>query len=351
MRDTAATFNAKNRSMINCVFSKRLAERNGFEVVAQFSDAAISGGTTQRPGYQEMLRAARRHEIDVIVSEDTSRLWRNLAEQSPRLAELCDLGIIVVTADLDTRLESAEIMGAVGGAMASAYRKEIGRRSRRGLEGQARLKRPTGGKSYGYTSVGPVEARERVIDPAQAAIVRKIFEMYVEGYSPKRIAVELNRRCVPSPGSYWKRTMRRADSKWLASVIAGDALKGTGILNNPIVRGIVIWNRVRWVRGAADSSRRKQVENPRSEWIEHADERLRIISEDLWQRVKARQQSRAHSIGDRVRAGIERKRAPGAGRLSPYLLSNLLRCGTCGSGYAMCNLRPLCMREPHQRGR
>jgi site-specific DNA recombinase len=104
---------------------QRLAERHGFTVVQTFSDAAISGGTVQRPGYQSMLAGARRREFAAIIAEDASRLWRNLAEQSPRLAELSDLGIAVVTHDLVTRHESAEIMGAVGGAMASVYRKEM----------------------------------------------------------------------------------------------------------------------------------------------------------------------------------------------------------------------------------
>jgi site-specific DNA recombinase len=40
---------------------ERLAERHGFTVAAKFSDAAISGGTVNRPGYQDMLAAARRH--------------------------------------------------------------------------------------------------------------------------------------------------------------------------------------------------------------------------------------------------------------------------------------------------
>src|SRR6185312_17356508 len=103
----------------------RLAERHGFLVAMRFSDAAISGGTAERPGYQTLLQAARGGEIDVIVAEDTSRLWRNLAEQAPRLAELADLGIHVVTHDLDTRVESAGMLGAVLGASSEAYRKEI----------------------------------------------------------------------------------------------------------------------------------------------------------------------------------------------------------------------------------
>ena len=111
---------------------ERLAKQHRFEVAAQFTDAAISGGTATRPGYQSMLDAARRHEFDAIIAEDTSRLWRLLAEQAPRLAELADLGIEVITHDLDTRQESASILGAINGAISEQYRKEIGRRVRRG---------------------------------------------------------------------------------------------------------------------------------------------------------------------------------------------------------------------------
>ena len=94
---------------------RKLAERHEFNVVAVFGDKALSGGTANRPGYQNMLVAARAGQFDVIVAEDTSRLWRNLAEQAPRLAEFQDLGIQVVTHDLDTREESAGILGAING--------------------------------------------------------------------------------------------------------------------------------------------------------------------------------------------------------------------------------------------
>jgi DNA invertase Pin-like site-specific DNA recombinase len=314
---------------------ERLAQGFKFEVVARFSDAAISGGTSLRPGYQDVLRAARRREFDAIVAEDTSRLWRNLAEQSPRLAELSDLGIVVVTADLDTRSESAGILGAVTGAMGEQYRKEIARRTRRGLEGLARMKKSTGGRSCGYVSATDSKSKEREIDPAQAKIVREIFEMAAAGFAPRRIAAELNARGVPSPGSLWKRSTRRSDSKWLASAIAGDVRKDNGILNNPLYRGRVVWNRVKWVRSAADSTRRRQVPNPRCEWIEYQDERLRIVSDALWERVKARQLARSH-LGDKVKRGL-RRRAAGAGPPPKFLLSDVLRCGLCGAGFTMVN--------------
>jgi site-specific DNA recombinase len=313
---------------------ERLAERHGFTVVARFGDKAISGGTTQRPQYQRMLTAARHHEFDVIVAEDTSRLWRNLAEQSPRLAELSDLGMHVVTADLDTRHESAEIMGAVGGAMASAYRKEIGRRTRRGLEGMARNGKSAGGRAYGYVPAAQSGTGQIEIDPEQAAIVVRIFTMFADGYSPRAISEKFNSEQVPSPGAKWNRDSRRK-AGWVASVIHGNPVRGLGILNNECYRGAVIWNRSKWIRSASDSSRRRQVQNPKSEWIVRQDERLRIVSDELWQRVRARQADQTHRIGERVKSGMSKAQAIRTGAGPKFLLSSLLRCADCGSSLAI----------------
>lgn len=313
---------------------ERLAERHGFTVVARFSDHAISGGTAQRPGYQRLLTAARRHEFEVIIAEDTSRLWRNLAEQSPRLAELADLGVAVVTHDLDTRHESAEIMGAVGGAMAAAYRKEIGRRTRRGLEGLARNGKSAGGRAYGYVPAALSRTDQVEIDGAQAAVVRRVFQMFADGYSPRAIANALNRDGVPSPGAAWGRQHRRKFG-WVASAIHGNPARGLGILNNEVYRGAVVWNRSRWIRSAADSSKRRQVQNPRKDWITRQDERLRIVSDELWQQVKQRQADQAHRIGERVKQGLDKAAAIRTGAGPKYLISGLLRCGHCGSSYAI----------------
>jgi len=316
---------------------ERIAERHGLTVAARFSDAAISGGTTQRPGYQRLLAAARRLEFEVIVAEDTSRLWRNLAEQSPRLAELADLGIAVVTHDLDTRHESAEIMGAVGGAMASAYRKEIGRRTRRGLEGLARKGKSAGGRAFGYVPPAMSGTGQIEIDSEQAKIVRRIFKMFADGHSPRSIADTLNREKVPAPGATWGRESRRKQG-WVGSAIHGNPARGLGILNNETYRGAVIWNRSRWIRSAADSSKRRQVQNPRKEWVMRQDERLRIVSDELWERARARQAEQAHRIGVRVKAGMSKVSAKSTGPGPKFLLSALLKCERCGSAYVICGV-------------
>jgi site-specific DNA recombinase len=311
-----------------------IAARHGFQVVDRFSDAALSGGTAQREGYQKLLEAARRGEFEVIVAEDISRLWRLLAEQAPRLAELRDLRVHIITHDLDTRLESAGILGAVNGAMSEHYRQEIARRTRRGLEGRARASKPTGGRAYGYVAARESGRGERQIHAQQAEIVRRILEDYADGKSPRAIAAALNREGVPSPGSTWKRIERRQRG-WMASAIAGDARRGVGILNNELYIGRVIWNRFKWVRSASDSRRRRCVENPNSEWIVSIDERLRIVPRALWDRVKARQKVRSEEIGGRVRKGYQAALRSRPGRKPKFLFSGLLRCGLCGARFVI----------------
>jgi site-specific DNA recombinase len=312
---------------------ERIAERHGFGVTSRFFDRAISGGTTSRPGYQKLLAAARRGEFDVIVAEDTSRLWRNLAEQSPRLAELSDLGIAVVTHDLDTRVESSGFTGAIFGAAAEHYRKEIGRRTRRGLEGLARNAKPTGGRAFGYISATSGSSGQLEVDLLQAAVVRRIFSDFAEGLSAKAIAAALNRERVPPPGASWKRTSKSRG--WVVSAINGNPARGLGILNNSLYCGTVIWNRFRWVRSAADSSKRKCIPNSQKEWIVRDEPRLRIVPDELWRRVKAKQRERQHVIGERISKGIAKSNAGRTGRGPRYLFSGLLRCAHCGSNMVM----------------
>ena len=313
---------------------ERIAEREGFTVVAHFSDAAISGGTSARPGYQALLRGARRREFEVIVAEDSSRLWRELSEQWRALKELQDLGVHVVGHGLDTRREESKILLAVNGAVAEGYRDEIARRTRRGLEGRAIAGRPTGGKAFGYVAARDGGTGNIEVNEPEAATVRRIFELYASGVSPRSIAAKLNAEGVPSPGSTWNRTVRRA-SGWVASAIHGDVTRGSGILNNRRYAGVVTWGRSQWKRGAADSAKRHVSMNGKP-LHEALDERLRIVPQELWDQVKARQSVIRRGVGALIRGG-HRKHAPGAGRPPKHVFSGLLACGVCGSSFVLRN--------------
>ena len=316
---------------------ERLAERHGFTVGKRFSDAAITGGTAVRPGYQELLRGARAKEFKIILAEDTSRLWRSLPEQWRAVAELLDAGLHIVTQDIDTRSDNFKILLSMHGAMADVYRDQIAYRTRRGLEGKARSGKPTGGRAFGYIAARDSATGQREIHPDQACTVRQIFQWYAEGKSPRWIAGELNRRGVPSPGASWHRTSERLNSKrkrgWASTAIHGDRTRGTGILNNRAYVGEIVWNRSTWKRSVADSKQRRWELNDDSVLVTHHEERLRIVPQDLWDAVKARQ-------GDIVRASANVRAALRArGRQPRYVLSGILVCAECGASFRNVNSR------------
>jgi site-specific DNA recombinase len=153
---------------------ERVAKAAGLTVVQRFEDRGISAGTIQRPGYQTMLTAARNQEFDVIVCEDISRLWRNRGEFGSRSVELEDLGVhcLMCVGD-DTRRD--------------------------------------GGRAYGYISAADSPTKQIEIDQTQATVVRRIFELYADGLSPRNIAARFNAEHIPSPGASWKHTKRRKD--------------------------------------------------------------------------------------------------------------------------------------------
>jgi hypothetical protein len=113
--------------------------------------------------------------------------------------------------------------------------------------------------------------------------------MFAEGHSPRTIAAQLNEEAIPSLGASWNRTERRRDRKWLASTIRGDIHRGTGIVNNRRYLGVVSWGRSEWKRSAADSKKRRQHLLAAGSAHERLEERLRIVSDELWQRAKTRQ--------------------------------------------------------------
>ncbi|OYV74768.1 MAG: hypothetical protein B7Z66_15380 [Chromatiales bacterium 21-64-14] len=319
----------------NCM--RFISTRVDWHVVRRDFDEGISGSKSDRPGYQELLAAGKRDEYDLIVVDEVSRLWRDQEEQWRAVNRLRYIGvnIIGVSDGIDTRREGFELLLAIHGAINESERKKIAYRTHRGLTGQAEKGASCGGRSYGYGSItiedpvrkdphGRPQVQEcrKVIVPEEAAVVRHIFQWFSEGQSPFAIADRLNTKGIPAPRG----------GKWARSAIYGDRRTGVGILNNVLYRGLMVWNRSKWVRNP-DTGRRKRVERDQCEWITVEQPALRIIDDDLWRRVQARLH-RGDRRGVAVKAGITRARKSG-GRYPRYLLSGLLQCSVCGGKYTV----------------
>lgn len=315
------------------------AKRQGWTITARYADKAISGTQDEkgREGYASMLKAARAKQFDVLLVDDLSRLSRDSmkTEEARRLFVFLKIRLIGISDGIDTASKGHKALSGFKGLMNDMFLDDLAEKTHRGLAGQALKGNNCGGRNYGYKHVPtehPTEKDEygrprilavrREIDPEQARWVKQIFEWFDKGKSPRQIASELNQRKIPSPGaSYRRRNPCARYGTWSASVLHGELNRATGILANPIYIGKLIWNRRKWVRNP-ETKRKAPELRPESEWIVTEHPELRIIPQELWDRVQERRKAQK-------RWTTTRPRSP------KYLLSSLLKCAVCESNFVM----------------
>jgi site-specific DNA recombinase len=296
-------------------------EQEQWQLGEAYSDHAISGATTLRPGYQKMLEDARAGRFDVLVAEALDRLSRDQENIAGLFKQLCFAGVRLVTL---SEGEIGELHVGLKGTMNALFLKDLAHKTRRGLEGRVRQGKSGGGLCFGYDVVRKVNASgealhgERRINQGEAAIVRRIFEEFAKGRSPRAIAQSLNKAGIAGPGG----------RSWGPSTIYGNWRRGTGLLNNELYIGRLVWNRQQFIKDPANGRRQARL-NPEAKWIIEEVPHLRIVDDHLWNVVKERQR------GSRLRImtedkGIRSERA----RRPNYLLSGLLKCGACGGGFS-----------------
>ncbi|MGG6288188.1 recombinase family protein [Leptolyngbya sp. AN03gr2] len=114
-----------------------VAERMGWEIVAEFCDEGISGakGRELRPGYDALMKAVARREIDLVASWAVDRLGRSLQDLIGFLNEINSKGVDLYlhTQGLDTSTPSGRAMFGMLSVFADFEREMIRSRIKAGL--------------------------------------------------------------------------------------------------------------------------------------------------------------------------------------------------------------------------
>ena len=238
---------------------RKRIDSDGWRLTEVYSDHAISGASTLRPGYQKMLEDARNGGFDVLIAEAMDRLSRDQEDIAGLYKQLSFADIQIITL---SEGEVNELHVGLKGTMNALFLKDLAQKTRRGLEGRVRQGKSGGGNAYGYDVVKKMDAAgepirgERRINEAEAAIIVRIFDEFIQGRSPKKIAHALNHEGVPGP----------TGNTWGPSTIHGNWRRGTGILNNELYVGRLVWNRQRFIKDPSTGKRQARP-NPEKEWV------------------------------------------------------------------------------------
>ena len=315
---------------------KERAKREGWRVVNCYTDHAISGASLIRPGMQMLLQDAQAGKFDVIVAEAIDRLSRDQEDIAHIYKRTRFAGVRIVTL---SEGDVNELHIGLKGTMGALFLKDLADKTRRGLRGRVEAGKSGGGNSFGYDVVRRLDADglpvrgERKINAAEAATVKRIFNDYASGKAPQAIAKQLNKEKVAGPSG----------AEWGPSTIHGNPDRGTGILNNELYVGKLVWNRLRYIKDP-ETGKRVSRPNPESEWITQDVPELRIVPENLWQAVKTRQKSLRSTRTGKKQGGYWDRRRP------HYLFSGLMRCGCCGGGFVVLNAERIGCANARNKG-
>ncbi len=311
---------------------KKLAAQRGFTIDESliFSDEATSGARSDRKGLAALLAASEAKRFDVVLVDDLSRLARDNYLMLSLMAELHFNGVRVVSvADgLDTGDEEAKLGIQIRGIFNELQLSDLKKKTLRGQIGQKQRGFIAGEATFGYrsTPVGTVRMDKKgrprpdgyrmTIEPREAAVVLRIFQEFADGQAESSIMKRLNQDGVQ--GRF------RSKGGWSPATVHR-------ILRNEKYAGKWVWNRSE-TRRDPKTGRRRKFPKPESEWFVNHDESLRIVPQDLWDRVQARLQDvRKLWPGGKGRRGYEGEQGHRVVLYPKELLSGGMVCGVCGS--------------------
>ena len=282
---------------------REYCEREGHEIYNLYEDRGISGkNITNRPGIKQLLDDATKDKFDLVIVWKLNRISRKLLDilNIVELLNKHNIAFRSLTESFETETPSGKLQLNIMGAIGEFERETIAENVKLGLTARARDGRWCGGIVLGYDLVEiPNEGKKRrntilKINEAEANTVRRIFDLYSQGYGYKAVVNRVNNEGHKS----------KKNRAFAVSTIKE-------ILQNPVYIGKIRYN----VRQDWSKKRRNNINaNPiLSDGIHEP-----IIDMETWNKVQVilKERSKKHNkIYD-----------------SEFPLTGILRCPVCGAG-------------------
>lgn len=259
------------------------------ELTKEFVDDGYTGTNFDRPGFQDMMDMVQEKKIDCILVKDLSRLGRNYIETGRYIDQIFPLlGVRFISVNdhydnFSEHNDADDIIVPFKNLINDAYCRDISIKIRSQLE----VKRKNGkfvGSSvvYGYKK-DPDDKSHLIIDEKPADIVRMIFDMKLDGYSPYRIAKKLNEMGVLTPFQYKQSVGIKCNSGyWKGEYPHWVAPTVVRILTNEVYIGNMVQGKQRKV-----NYKIKKVEPvDEKDWVRVEGTHEPIVSKAVFERVQ-----------------------------------------------------------------
>ena len=289
-------------------------EKQGWEVVAVYQDDGYTGLNMERPDLKRMLKAIERRQINLVITKDLSRLGRNYLQTGTLIEDFFPrhgVRYIAMNDGIDTMRDNNDI-APFKNILNEYYAKDISKKRRivNKMKGNAGI--PLSPPPYGYIK-NPDDSRFWVIDPEAADVVRRIYDMALEGYGLAEIANALGKDGIVNPTYYWRnKGVKRSGYKRTLEATKWGHTTIKKILTLQEYCGDVI----NFKTYSKSYKMKRRIENTEENRAIFLNVHEPIIDRPTWEKVQA------------LKAGTRRKRPTVT--QEPSVFSGYLKCPECG---------------------
>lgn len=285
-------------SMQRILIRKYIASHFAECEVMEYQDDGFSGTNFNRPGVQRLLEDARNEKFDCVVVKDFSRFGRDYMEVGSYLEQIFPfLGIRFIS--INDHYDSASVQGNVfdldmnfKNLLYDLYSKDLSQKVRSSLRARKESGQYVSANApFGYEKASD-DRHMLVICEEEAAVVREIFSLALQGITSSQTAKKLNLENVPTPIEFKIRkgkTSRKPKGDrfyWSGSIICS-------ILRNPVYAGDVEYGKTEREQVGG-----RNVLKARAEWKVIRNHHAPIIAREDFEEVqKSREKSKRKGTG------------------------------------------------------
>lgn len=254
----------------------------------QYCDEDLSGAGTYRPEFERLIRDCENGQIDVVLCKSQSRFSRDMEivekfinnkfkEWNVRFIGLAD--------NTDTENVGNKKSRQITGLINEWYLEEVSQNIRSAFNSkmlQGEFISPFA--TFGY-EISKNDNNKLVVDPIASKVVKKIYELYINGFGFTKIANYLNYNNIPCPSLY---KYRKGSKLNVISSRSRDEIKwNPNAIRNILTNEIYIGNLIQGKRTTISYKNHKIIKKPPTEWIRRENTHEAIINKENFFKVQS----------------------------------------------------------------
>ena len=193
------------------VLLRDFAEKNGLLDYEYYVDDGYTGRNFNRPSFQRMIADIEAGKVGCVIAKDMSRIGRDYLQTgfyTEVLFREKGVRFIAIGNSIDSDDPSSSEFAPFVNIMSEWYLRDLSRKQRTAIRVKGESGKPTTNCAiYGYRK-DPNDKYHWLIDKEAAAVVRRIFQLTIEGHGPYEIATMLCEEKVETPAAYFARQGR-----------------------------------------------------------------------------------------------------------------------------------------------